>query len=172
MNELISRAREGDSAAFTELMELHMQTLYKTAYTILRNDEDAADAVADTILTCWEKLWQLKDDHCFKSWMVRILINQCNRILKTHSHFSSDSELPEIPYQESHYRDIEWKEILESLSPKYRLILVLYYVEQFNTREIAEILRLPHATIRTRLARGREQLRKMYEHPEPRRVTP
>ena len=79
---MIKKARKGDGEAFTRLMQAHMQDMYKTAWAILRNDEDAADAVSDTILACWEKLYQLKQDRYFKTWMIRILINNCNAILQ------------------------------------------------------------------------------------------
>ena len=82
MEGMIKKARKGDGEAFTRLMQAHMQDMYKTAWAILRNDEDAADAVSDTILACWEKLYQLKQDRYFKTWMIRILINNCNAILQ------------------------------------------------------------------------------------------
>lgn len=60
MDNLVKLAQHKDADAFTELMQSHMQSMYKTARAILHNDEDAADAISDTILVCWEKLGQLK----------------------------------------------------------------------------------------------------------------
>ena len=82
MDSLIKRAQRRDADAFTELMQSQMQNMYKTAWAMLRNDEDAADAISDTILVCWEKLEQLKQAEFFRTWMTRILINQCNDILR------------------------------------------------------------------------------------------
>lgn len=64
MEHLILEAKRGDSDAFTALMQSQMQNMYKAARAILNSDEDAADAIADTILICWEKLGQLKTGTC------------------------------------------------------------------------------------------------------------
>lgn len=82
MDRLIEKARSGEPEAFTELMQMYMQTMYKVARSVLRSDEDAADAIQDTILCCWEKIGQLKEGKYFKTWMIRILINKCNDILR------------------------------------------------------------------------------------------
>ena len=82
MEELVRQAQKGDADAFTRLMQSQMQNMYKTARSVVRNDEDAADAISDTILACWEKIGQLKDVQLFKTWMTRILINKCNDILR------------------------------------------------------------------------------------------
>lgn len=58
MEELVKQAQKGDADAFTELMQSQMQNLHKTARAMLWNDEDAADAISDTILACWEKIGQ------------------------------------------------------------------------------------------------------------------
>ena len=87
MDKLVKKARQGDPDAFTELMQSQMQNMYKTARAILYNDEDAADAISETILTCWEKLHQLKNPAFFRTWMTRILINKCKDIIKKQSRF-------------------------------------------------------------------------------------
>ena len=177
MEGMIKKARKGDGEAFTRLMQAHMQDMYKTAWAILRNDEDAADAVSDTILACWEKLYQLKQDRYFKTWMIRILINNCNAILQKKRGIA-DPGTPEekerfleIPYVEKGYQEAEWREVLNGIEEKYRLVLLLYYMEGFSVKEIGRILEMPEATVRTRLARGRARLKEKYREPESRRVT-
>lgn len=81
-DDLVKRAKRHESEAFTELMQLYMTDMYKVAYAILMNDEDAADAIGDTILICWEKINQLVKIQYFKTWMTRILINKCYDIRK------------------------------------------------------------------------------------------
>ena len=81
-DDLVKRAKRHESEAFTELMQLYMTDMYKVAYAILMNDEDAADAIGDTILICWEKMNQLVKIQYFKTWMTRILINKCYDIRK------------------------------------------------------------------------------------------
>lgn len=83
MNTLLKKAQQHDAESFVALMQEHTKDMYKISYAILSNSEDAADAMQDTILTCWKKLGTLKHDDYFKSWLTRILINNCNTILRT-----------------------------------------------------------------------------------------
>ena len=66
---LVKKAKGNDTDAFTELMNFYMKDMYRTAIAILMNDEDAADAIQDTILACWEKLRMLREIKLFKTWM-------------------------------------------------------------------------------------------------------
>ena len=90
MIQLVKRSISGDADAFLELMEKNSLAMYKVARGILDNDEDAADAMQDTILTCFEKIHTLKNPEYFKTWMIRILINECNKI---HRHYKNSAEL-------------------------------------------------------------------------------
>ncbi len=162
MDKLVRKAKQGNPDAFTELMQSQMQNMYKTARSILYNDEDIADAISETILTCWEKMWQLKEESFFRTWMTRILINKCNDILRKQKNLSLVEEIPDIPSYDVKFANAEWKEALDSLNEKYRLVLVLYYVEGFKTGEISRILSMPESTVRSRLARGRQQLAKEF----------
>lgn len=160
MEDLVFKAKKGDSDAFMRLMQSQMQNMYKAARAILHNDEDVADAISDTILTCWEKLWQLKKAEFFRTWMTRILINKCKDIIKQQSSVSLVDEIPEQSVFDTKYENIEWKEALNSLDEKHRLVMILYYVEDFNTAQISKMLDIPESTVRSRLSRGREKLAK------------
>ncbi len=158
---LIQKSKNKDPEAFTRLIDMHMQGMYKTARAILQDDEDAADAIQDTILACWEKLAGLKEDRFFKTWLTKILINNCYAITEKKKAFKLVEELPESAEETKEY-DIEWKEALDTLSGEYRLIVVLFYSQGFRTKEIAKILGITDAAVRTRLTRAREQLKKYY----------
>ena len=162
MDELVQRARQRDADAFTQLMQSQMQHMYKTARTVLYNEEDIADAISDTILACWEKLGQLKDNTYFRTWMTRILINKCNDILRKNRRLCITDQVPEAAAKESGYEDLEWQDAFSHLDERYRLVLMLYYVEGFKTSEISKILKCPESTVRSQLARGRERLAKLY----------
>ena len=82
MEKLVQKAILGDTDAFLELMEKNSLSMYKVARGILGNDDDAADAIQDTILSCFEKIHTLQKPKYFKTWMIRILINECNQILR------------------------------------------------------------------------------------------
>lgn len=158
MEELVRKAKRGDSSAFAELVRLCTQSMYRVAWTYLGNDEDAADAISETVLVCYEKIETLKKDAYFKTWMIRILINQCKDILKHRSRIQSKAEMQESAFEDSGYIDCEWKEVLSCLDEKYRIILLLYY-----TREIAELLDISRNTVITRLARDRKLLKRELE---------
>ncbi len=158
---LIQKAKMKNSDAFTELMRSQMQSMYRTAKAILMNDEDVSDAIQDTLLICWEKLDELRENQYFKSWMTKILVNNCYGIIRRNRRITYTNELPENICEES-VSNIEWKEALSSIDEKYRIVLILYYSEGFRTKEIAKILGITDSTVRTRLFRGREQLAEYY----------
>ena len=80
--DLIKRAKNGDAEAFDLLMRPQLQRMYRIAISMLENEEDAADAIQETVLKCWQKVGQLKNEEYFQTWLTRILINQCKDILK------------------------------------------------------------------------------------------
>lgn len=165
MNEfLIRKAKKGDKDAFCRLMDEQVQSMYKVAYAYLKNDEDVADAIQDTILSCYENLKSLKQNKYFKTWMIRILINKCKDILKKKNLVTYTDEMPETPFYEEEYASKEWAQVLEPLDNKYRLVILLYYMEGFNIREISEILDMKESTVKSRLQRGRKQIAEMYQY--------
>lgn len=159
---LIQKAKMGNADAFTELMKLQMQTMYRTAKAILMNDEDAADAIQDTLLICREKLNKLKSDRYFKTWMTKILVNNCYGIIRNNRRITYTDELPESIIEDN-IGNLEWQEALSAIDEKYRIALILFYSEGFRTKEIAKILGITDSAVRTRLSRGREQLREYYD---------
>lgn len=165
MTDLIKKAIYGDTDAFLELMDVNSLAMYKVAKGILGNDDDVADAVQNTILTCFEKLNTLKKPRYFKTWMIRILINECNKILNHYKKFNWDEEIPLIGQTDMSIAEFEFKEMLGRIDAPYRIILLLYYVEGFRISEIAEILDLNKNTVKTRLSRGRQQAKKEYLSP-------
>lgn len=181
MKSLVKRAQRGDDQAFVELIEENKQAMYKIAVGILKNDFDAADAIQESILTCYEKLRELKKAQYFKTWLLRILINNCNQMLR---------EQKKVVGIEAYYgaEDIKGKkaeekiaaplgaatinedflELLDQMEQQYRVVLILYYVEEMSIREISQILQMNENTVKTRLSRGRGVYKKLYlkEHPE------
>ena len=100
--------------------------------------------------------------------MIRILINKCKDILRSRRRIVCVEELPEREAKSTVEAEanLEWKEALRGLDEKYRLIVVLFYAEGLRTAEIGKLLQLPDSTVRTRLARGREQLARYYAETE------
>ncbi len=159
-NDLVKRAKRRETDAFTQLMQLHMKDMYRTAVSILMNDEDAADAIQDAILACWEKIDGLKEPRYFRTWMTRILINKCYDIRRRNQRFTSFEDCEE-PAAEDHY-NLEWKEALSALDERHRTVIELFYGQGCRTEEIAKILGIPKSTVQTRLWRGRKKLEGYY----------
>ena len=162
MDILVYRAKRHDKEAFSSLIRQHTSSMYKVAKAILKNDDDVADAIQESILACWEKIDTLKKDQYFKTWLTRILINNCNAICRQRGRMVSDDSLPESGIVEQSYAAVEWQEFLQCLDEKYRIVTMLYYVEGFKIREIAEILELNENTVSTRLAKARKIMEKQY----------
>ena len=163
LEELIERAIAGDGEAFTQLMEGQKQTLYKVARSYLHSDADAADAMGDTVLACWEKLPQLRQPRYFRTWLVRILIRKCQDILRQQRRLVPLEDAPEPAAGEPGHQRAEFLALLDSLDEKYRTVLLLYYGEGFSTPEIARMLQLNEETVKTRLKRARASFRLAYE---------
>lgn len=142
---------------FTGLVLDSEQTLYRVAMSMLKNEKDCEDAVQTAILTAFEKLDTLKNEQFFKTWLVRILINTCNKQLKHAAKFTeiSDADLTSASSQE----EVEVRAAIESLPTKIRQTVVLYYIEQFSVKEIKQILKIPEGTVKSRLSKARQLLR-------------
>ena len=157
---LIEEAKNKDPDAFDRLMRMQLNKMYRIAIAMLQNEEDAADAIQETVLKCWQKIGQLRDDKYFETWLTRILINQCNDILRSRKRIVFVEDIPEMIH-EDHYFTNEWKTVLNGLSEKYRIVMELYYVDGFSTKEIAGMLHITDANVRSRMVRGRKQLERI-----------
>ncbi|MGN1457415.1 MAG: RNA polymerase sigma factor [Acutalibacteraceae bacterium] len=145
---------------FTDLVLDSEQTLYKVSMSMLKNEKDCEDAVQTAILTAYEKLDTLKNEEYFKTWLVRILINTCNKQLNSRNKLVniSDYQTTEVSSDFSS-EEIEVRLAVEKLPLKIRQVVVLYYTEGFSVKDIKHILRIPEGTVKSRLSKGRELLK-------------
>ena len=154
---LVEEAKNKNPDAFEQLIQPQLQRMYRVAISMLHNEEDAADAIQETILICWQKIEQLKNEEYFGTWLTRILINQCKNILKERKRVVPFEDFSELIH-EDHYFTNEWKRVLSKLNEKYRIVMELYYVEEFSTKEISKMLHISEVNVRSRMRRGRKQL--------------
>lgn len=134
--------------------------LYSTAKTILFSDQDCADAIQETIVKAFSKIETLKNDKYAKTWLIRILINECYTLLRKSSKFVPLEEVIEVTEGEADkdYRDLY--RAVNSLKKELRLPVILYYIEGFNVKEIAQILEISEGAVQKRLARARGKLKR------------
>ena len=147
-----------DKEEFTRAVLEYESTLYRVAKSMLGSEADCADAAQNALLRAWEKQHTLRDTAYFKTWLTRILINECRAMLRQRARFvplEEEAAEGEIGPE----RDSGLYEAVMGLDVKYRVPFVLYYIEGFRTREIASMLKLPEGTVKTRLRRAREILR-------------
>lgn len=135
--------------------------LYATAKSILVNDQDCADAIQETIVKSFEKLPSLKKDKYVKTWMIRILINECYNITRENCNRCAEDMMEKIALQDDDKPDYsELYRAVESLKEELRIPVVLYYVDDFSVREIAKLLYISEGAVQKRLSRARGKLKK------------
>ncbi len=157
-NDDIRKAQAGEAEAFVRLMEAQKQSLYKIARSFLHSPMDAEDAVAQTVLDAWEKRGTLRKPAYFKTWLTRVLINNCKDILRQSGRLVLTDEPPEPFPREDDYSGLYFEELMALLPSSARPVMQLYYGEGFRAREIAELLDMPVGTVTAKLKRGRDAL--------------
>ena len=142
---------------FTKLVLENEEMMCKIAMSMLRNEKDCEDAIQSAMMTAFEKLSTLKNEEYFKTWLMRILINTCNKQLRRNKR---TAELTEIQAALTFSaEEVEVRAAVEALPMKIRQVIILYYSNQFTTKEISEILKIPKGTVLSRLDKGRKLLR-------------
>ena len=131
--------------------------MYRLAFSILRNDADAQDAVSEAIVLAFEKCHQLRKRSSAKSWLMQILVNSSKKIaVQSNKYVLLENE---IQYEQAEeFKDDDMWETVMELDEEFREVVVLYYYEQFSVREIGKMLMVPEGTVKSRLARAREKL--------------
>ncbi|OPA73353.1 RNA polymerase sigma factor SigW [Paenibacillus selenitireducens] len=174
-------ARKGDQRAFAELVELYKDKIFHLAYRMLNNRHEAEDVVQDTFLRVYKNLERYDENQKFSTWIYRIGTNLCiDRLRKRKPTYSLDAEMndqegidgyamipsedrtPETEYMLSETQQMI-RQAIDSLPAKYKTVMVLRYMQELSLQEISDVLDMPVTTIKTRVHRGREFLRKKLE---------
>ncbi len=161
---LVKKAAAGDKQAFISLIEPYRQYLYATAMAVTHNQEDAMDAVQDTLLILWEKLGSLRNPGAFRSWMTRILVNNCCGICRNRGRETplDDLEETETQWEGDGDASLDVRSAMARMSDGDRLLLQLFYFEDLPVKEIAKALSLTPEAVRMRLSRCRKRFREQY----------
>ena len=142
--------------------------MYATAKSILKDDHDCADAIQETIVKAFAKLDTLRKDRYVKTWLMRILMNECYDICRrSEKILPIDQYMEQIETPQKENRNYgELYEAVQELREELRIPVVLYYVEDFSCREIAEILEISEGAVQKRLARAREKMKNRLQNKE------
>lgn len=142
---------------FTESIIAMTDTLYRVSYSFLREKCDREDAVQACILKAWAKRGALRDKRYLKTWVIRILINECKDILRHNKRALPLTAIPEAPAP----KDMNYplRDALLRLPEKLRTPCLLYHMEGYSTREIAKMLKIPQGTVKSRMRKAERELR-------------
>jgi len=168
---MVRAAKHGDDHAFFELISMHKSQLYRMAWTYLRQEQDALEAVQETVCRAYVKLKNLRDERHFTTWLIRILLNVCMDELRRRGRQSPSSEewMQSVPVEKRMYSTqepsiqledrLELEQAVQRLNEPEKQVILLKYFEDMTIADISNVLECPPGTIKTRLHRALVQLR-------------
>jgi len=179
---MVRLARSGDQEALRSLYERYYRRIYNLIFRMIGKREEAVDLTADTFLKAFQNLKHLKTDEAFGAWLKRVAVNLCLDHLKRKSLPTLSLEAMASPKEEGR-RPAEpaeggrgpeerllsaelgerVQEALALLTPTHRAVLLLHHLDGREVREIAEIMGCSEGTVKSRLGRARENLRRLLE---------
>lgn len=148
---------------FCEQIRITEKAMYHLAFSILKNDEDAGDAISEAILRAYKNFDTLKDIESFKPWILRIVHNTSIEIIRKNQKLISldEVEITTNNQENSIVSSISLQEAINSLKQPYSTVVTLYYYEGLSISQIAKITNTTIVTVKQRLSRSRKQLRKI-----------
>ncbi|WP_332634306.1 RNA polymerase sigma factor SigW [Halalkalibacter flavus] len=182
VKRLIREVRKGDQQAFAEIVELYKDKVYQVAYRMVGNVHEAQDVAQEAFLRAYTNIDRFDVNRKFSTWLFRIATNVAiDRLRKKkpdfylqdevkgsegltfESQLAADEERPEDQVVTIEMQ--EWiQHEINQLPLKYRTAIILKYMEDLSISEISDILDIPQSTVKTRVHRGREALRKRMRH--------
>ena len=160
LNRDVKKAIKGNHSSFEKLILTHKLIMYRVSRTILSRDEDCADAIQESILKAFQNIHTLREPRYFKTWLIRILLNECYQLHRKRKNLISIDELLEPISQENGYEKIEIEQLLDVLPSEEKQLLKLFYIEDLSIHDLALILDRPENTVKTKLRRAREKMQK------------
>ena len=175
---LIERALAGDDQAFAELLKRYRQPLYHMIFKMVHNKEEAEDLVQEAFIKAFKALGSFNEEYAFSTWLYKIAVNNCIDYLrkKRLQTFSYDKPMEMKdgalrreyadyePTPDNRLLSAEKSRIInraiDELPPKYRTVIVLRHREEYSYEDIAEKLNLPLGTVKARIFRAREMLKR------------
>ena len=144
---------------FSEMYETVYRDLYRYALCLMKNPQEAEDAVSEAVIAAYENIHKLKKEEAFRSWIFTILMNQCKK------HFKQNSETEELKdeitaEEVSQEENYDLLQAFQMLDGEERMILSCSILEGYSSEEIGHMLAMNPATVRSKKSRALEKLRK------------
>jgi RNA polymerase sigma-70 factor (ECF subfamily) len=162
LKEKVKLAQKGDDNVFYELMDERKKTLYITAYTYVKNKDDALDIVHDTVLKAYTNIKKLKEPQFFNTWLTRILINCSIDFIRKNNKVVSLEETTSLQAainQDFNEQSIDLFNAISKLNEKSKTIVILKYFQDMTLTEIADMLKSPLGTVKSNLHKALKELR-------------
>lgn len=171
MEELIRKVQKGDETAFKQLAQNIENDLFRVAKTRLRSEEDIKDAIQNTMMHTYQNSRKVRNIETFKYWMIKILINECNKIYNLNKKNNEIFDKIMIDKNFNSYDNsiqdindkINFEDLINRLNYEERIIITLHYNSQCSCSQISNILKMNINTVKSKLTRGKEKLKKIYE---------
>ena len=174
-HELLNRARDGDQAAFGELVRLYEKKVYALTLRMCKNPEDAAEAAQEAFLAAWQGLNFFRGESSFSTWLYRLASNASVDLLRREQRHKAaagpslndedtfidivdDAPSPQLSAERRELKE-QVEAGLRELTPEHRAVLILREMHQLSYDEIAAALDLDTGTVKSRISRARKQLR-------------
>lgn len=173
--KLAELVANGDTEKFGVLMERYQAKLFRYGRKFLSNEDNIEDVVQDVFIKTYQNIKSFDSSQRFSPWIYRIAHNTYINAIKKNSLnplylFDFDTLVSHTVVEDPIVREREQKEMkeivdkgLSQIEPKYREILILYYIEDLSYKEIADILRIPIGTVGVRIMRAKEILKDAYK---------
>ncbi|WP_347861690.1 RNA polymerase sigma factor SigW [Salimicrobium sp. PL1-032A] len=180
--ERIKEVKKGNTQAFEDVVSFYQNKVYFICFRMVGNKQEAEDLAQEAFIRAFTNLESFDERRKFSTWLYRIATNlTIDRIRKKkpdyyidaeikgtegldmHDQLATDEALPEEQVENLELRGYIQTEIT-ALPPKYRSVIVLRFLEELSLQEISEVLDMPVGTVKTRIHRGREILRKKLRH--------
>ena len=173
--QLIGRARGGDRVALRELVDGHKDRLFAFIWRMVRDHHEAEDICQDAFLKAFASLDTFSSEYRFSTWLFTIAYRVCLNRLRRKRAFTGDLDFTGFPANDGatpsatleseeagRVRAMVWSAV-DRLSPPQRATILLFYRNEFGCQEIARVLQLPLATVKSHLHRARARLRELLE---------
>ena len=170
--ELIKACQQNNLKAQMQVYQMYKDMLYNVSLRIVKNQHDAQDAVHDGFIKAFQNMSKLENDLNLGPWLKRIVVNcalDCLRKQKKLSWLHDANQLPETEdaqddYEETSLNFEDVKKAIDNLKDKYRIVIVLYLIEDYSHKEIAQQLGLKESTVRNQYIRGKRLLKEQLQN--------
>ena len=169
MDEFMKKLVKGDEKAFERLVRENQNRVYAVCLNMLKNPHDAQDAAQDAFIKAFRSIRSFKAESKIETWLTKIAVNTCLDMLRSRKetvdiddqYDLAGGETPESEFERSSRREAV-RAALSRLPAEFRAVVILKYVEDRSYEEIAEVLNINVNTVRTRLFRAREKIKKIF----------